>query len=354
MPDEITIPGRRIGLGHPCYVVAELSANHNQSFERAVRVVRAAAEAGADAIKLQTYTADTLTLDCDAPPFRIAAGSPWEGRTLYELYSEAYTPWEWHAELQGVAHDLGLDFFSTPFDGSAVDLLERLDVPLYKIASFELVDLPLVRRVAATGKPLVMSTGMATPEEIREAVDAARAEGNGGIVLLKCTSSYPARPEEMNLRAIPVYRETFGVPVGLSDHTLGVAVPIAAVALGACLIEKHLTISRSDPGPDSAFSLEPAEFRTMVEAVRVATAALGSNSPGGSERANPNRGFRRSLFVVRDVAAGEIFSLENVRSIRPADGLAPKHLDAVLGRRAARQIDRGTPLSWDLVAGGED
>jgi N-acetylneuraminate synthase len=354
MPSEIAIPGRRIGLGHPCYVVAELSANHNQSFDRAVEVVRAAAAAGADAIKLQTYTADTLTLDCDTPPFQLGAGSPWAGRTLHELYSEAYTPWDWHPRLQRVARDLGLDFFSTPFDDSAVDLLERLVVPLYKIASFELVDLPLLRRVAATGKPLVLSTGMATQEEIREAVDAVRAESNDSIVLLKCTSSYPAHPEEMNLRAIPAYRETFDVPVGLSDHTLGVAVPIAAIALGACLIEKHLTLSRRDPGPDSSFSLEPAEFRAMVEAVRVAQAALGSERVGESERAGSSRAFRRSLFVVRDVAAGEVFSQENVRSIRPADGLAPKHLGEVLGHRANCDIARGTPLSWDLVAGAAD
>lgn len=353
MPSEITIPGRRIGTGQPCYLVAELSANHSQSFERAADLVRAAARAGADAVKLQTYTADTMTLDSDAPPFRVEAGSPGGGQTLYQLYSEAYTPWEWHPRLQRLAHNLGLEFFSSPFDASAVELLESLEVPLYKIASFELVDLPLLRRVAATGKPLVISTGMATAVEIGEAVAAVRAAGNEQIVLLKCTSSYPAPPEEMNLGAIPVLRETFGLPVGLSDHSLGIAVPVAAVALGACLIEKHLTLERDDPGPDSSFSLEPAEFRAMVEAVRVAQGALAGERLGGDGSESRHRRFRRSLFVVHDMAAGERFSEDNVRSLRPATGLAPKHLDEILGRRAARDVPRGTPLSWDLVADRE-
>ena len=350
MSAALTIAGRQIGKGHPCFVVAEMSANHLQDFDRAVQIVHAAHEAGADAVKLQTYTADTLTIDSDLEPFVIGPGSPWEGRKLYDLYQEAFTPWEWQPKLQEIAHGLGLELFSTPFDATAVDFLEAMAVPAYKIASFEIVDLPLIRRAAETGKPIILSTGMATREEIAEAVEAARGAGNDQLVLLKCTSAYPAPPEEMHLKAIPELERTFQTPVGLSDHTLGIAVPVAAVILGARLIEKHLTLSRDDPGPDSSFSLEPQEFRQMTDAVRSAELALGKAELGVGERESSSLAFRRSLFVVRDVAAGEELTTDNVRSIRPADGLAPKHLSTVLGRRAARRISRGTPLSWDLIA----
>ena len=343
------IAGRQIGDGAPVYVIAELSANHNQRFDDALAIVRAAKQAGADAVKLQTYTADTLTLDSDKEYFRIGKGTIWEGRTLHELYREAFTPWEWQPKLKAAAEELGLHCFSSPFDDTAVDFLETLDVPAYKIASFELVDLPLIERVARTGKPLIMSTGMATREEIAEAVAAARRAGATEIALLKCTSAYPARYDEMNLRTIPDMSAAFGVPVGLSDHTLGSAVPVAAVALGACIIEKHLTLSRATPGPDSAFSLEPAEFKQMVADVRAAEQALGRPSYEVSEKEAASRIFRRSLFAVRDVRAGEAFTPENVRSIRPAYGLAPKYLHEVLDRCAACDIERGTPLTWKNV-----
>ncbi|HLS48108.1 MAG TPA: pseudaminic acid synthase [Gemmatimonadales bacterium] len=347
---HIVLGGRTIGAGQPPYLIAEMSANHGQDLDQAVRLVRAMKIAGADAVKVQTYTADTLTIDCDNPHFRVGEGSLWEGRTLYDLYREAHTPWEWQARLRDVAHGEGLDFFSTPFDPTSVDFLESLDVPAYKIASFEIVDLGLIRYVAQTGKPLIISTGMATLEEVGEAVEAARDSGATQIVLLKCTSAYPAPPEEMNLQAIPQLARAFGTPVGLSDHTLALAVPVAAVALGASVIEKHFTLSRAQPGPDSAFSLEPEEFRAMADAARTAAAALGTASFGVGAEEEKSRVFRRSLFVVRDIAAGETFTAENVRSIRPGFGLAPKHLASVLGRRCSRDVARGTPLDWSLVA----
>jgi N-acetylneuraminate synthase len=349
MPAQIKIGERTIGPGLAIYVIAEVSANHHQDFDQAVKIIRAAKEAGADAVKLQTYTPDTMTIACNRPEFRIK-GTIWEGRNLYELYGEAYTPWDWHPRLKQVANDLGLDLFSSPFDVTAVDFLEAMNVPAHKLASFELVDIPLIRKMARTGKPLIMSTGMATVEEIEEAVQTARKAGAEQIALLKCTSAYPALPEEMNLRTIPELSRRFGVPVGLSDHTMGTAVPVAAVALGACIIEKHLTLSRSEPGPDSAFSLEPQEFKAMVDAVRVAEKALGAVNFGiGTKEAN-SRVFRRSLFVVQDVKRGEVFTEENIRSIRPGHGLHTRHLSDVLGRSAARDIERGTPLSWDLVS----
>jgi N-acetylneuraminate synthase len=348
MPAQIKIGERTIGPGLAIYVIAEVSANHHQDFDQAVKIIRAAKEAGADAVKLQTYTPDTMTIACNRPEFRIK-GTIWEGRNLYELYAEAYTPWDWQPRLKQVANDLGLDLFSSPFDVTAVDFLEAMNVPAHKLASFELVDIPLIRKMARTGKPLIMSTGMATVEEIEEAVQTARKAGAEQIALLKCTSAYPALPEEMNLRTIPELSRRFGVPVGLSDHTMGTAVPVAAVALGACIIEKHLTLSRSEPGPDSAFSLEPQEFKAMVDAVRVAEKALGAVNFGiGTKEAN-SRVFRRSLFVVQDVKRGEVFTEENIRSIRPGHGLHTRHLPEVLGRNAARDIERGTPLSWDLV-----
>jgi N-acetylneuraminate synthase len=346
---SMAIAGRPIGPGAPVYVIAELSGNHNQSFDEACRLVHAAKECGADAVKLQTYTADTITLRSDRPEFRVGGGTLWDGRTLHDLYGEAYTPWDWQPKLKALADDLGLALFSTPFDPTAVSFLEAMEVPAYKVASFELVDLPLVERIARTRKPIIMSTGMATLAEIAEAVDAVRRVRPGQLALLKCTSAYPAPADQMNLRTMPHLAEAFGVPAGLSDHTLGIAVPVAAVALGASIIEKHLTISRSVPGPDSAFSLEPHEFRAMVDAVRTAERALGSVHYGISEKEASSRVFRRSLFVVAPMRAGQQFTPANVRSIRPGNGLAPKHLPEVLGRRAASDIGAGTPLDWTLI-----
>ncbi len=325
-----------------------MSANHNQSFEQAIKIVEAAKEAGADAIKIQTYTPDTITIDCDNEYFRVK-GTLWDGRTLYDLYGEAYTPWDWQPKLMEIATNLGLDLFSSPFDATAVDFLEAMRVPVYKVASFENVDIPLLRTIARTGKPVIMSTGMATLAEIDEAVQTLRAAGTEQLALLKCTSAYPSLPEEMNLRTIPHLAEAFGVPVGLSDHTLGTAVPVAAVALGACIVEKHFTLSRAEAGPDSAFSLEPHEFKAMVEAVRTAEKAIGDVHYGIGRKETESRAFRRSLFVVKDMRAGDEFTAETVRSIRPADGLHTRFLDQVLGRHASRDIARGTPLAWDLV-----
>ena len=346
---SIQIGKRSIGEGQPTYVIAEMSANHGQQFDESMKIVRAAKECGADAVKLQTYLPDTMTIACEREEFRISGGTIWDGRNLHELYGEAYTPWDWQPKLKKLAEDLGMDCFSSAFDSTAVDFLEEMDVPAHKIASFELVDIPLIQKMARTGKPLIMSTGMATVEEIDEALQSARYAGATQIVLLKCTSAYPAPPEEMNLRTIPEMQRRFNVPVGLSDHTMGIAVPVAAVALGACIIEKHLTLSRSVPGPDSAFSLEPQEFRAMVDAVRIAEKALGEVHFGLSEKENASRAFRRSLFVVEDVRQGEVFTAENVRSIRPGNGLHTRHLNDVLGKSAAQGIKRGTPLSWEFV-----
>ena len=348
MLNELLINDHIIGLKERVYIIAEMSANHNQDFDQAVRIIESAKEAGADAVKLQTYTPDTITINCDSDYFRIK-GTIWEGKNLYELYGEAYTPWEWQPKLKIIANDLGMDLFSTPFDHTAVDFLEKMDVPVYKVASFELVDIPLLRKIAQTGKPIIMSTGMATLAEIDEAVNAISEAGGNQLALLKCNSAYPAPPEEMNLRTIPHLAEAFGLPVGLSDHTLGIAMPVAAVALGACIIEKHFTLSRDIPGPDSAFSLEPDEFKAMVDAIRTAEKALGKIHYGVSEHEAKSRVFRRSLFVVKDIEAGEVFTEKNVRSIRPGYGLSPKHVEDVLGRRAAKNIARGTPLAWELI-----
>lgn len=347
----LTIGDRQIGPGRPVYIVAELSANHQHSFDTAAELVRKAAECGADAVKIQTYTPDTITLRCDNPFFQIR-GTLWDGRTLYDLYQEAYMPWEWQPRLKSLANELGMDLFSSAFDPSAVDFLEGMGVPAHKVASFELVDIPLIRKMAGTRKPLILSTGMATMEEIEEAVRSARVAGCTELALLKCTSAYPAPPEEMNLRHIPMLAERFGVPAGLSDHTMGTAAAAAAVALGACIVEKHFTLRRADGGPDSAFSLEPGEFREMVQAIRTAEKALGSAGAGLHPEEDKSRAYRRSLFVVADVKKGELLTEQNVRSIRPANGLHPRHLPEVLGRRAARDLERGTPLSWDMVAGG--
>jgi len=327
-----------------------MSANHSQDFQTAVRLVEAAKESGADAVKLQTYTADTITIASDKEYFRVEGGTPWDGRTLYDLYEEAYTPWDWQPKLKRVATDLNLDLFSTPFDPTAVDFLEEMGVPAYKVASFELVDLQLIERIAATGKPMIMSTGMANLAEIDEAVRTARDAGAKEIALLKCTSAYPAPVREANLRAIPHLAEAFGVVTGLSDHTMGIVAPIAAVVLGASIIEKHFTHSRSLSGPDSVFSLEPDEFRAMVDAVRTVEKALGQVQYEVTDKERASRMFRRSLFVVRDLKAGDIFTPENLRSIRPGHGLHPRHLPQVLGRRAAGDITAGTPLAWNLVS----
>ena len=348
----IAIAGRPIGSGYPPYVIAELSGNHNGDIGRALAIIDAAADAGADAVKLQTYTADTITIDHDGPGFRIEGGL-WAGRTLYDLYGEAHTPWEWHLALFERGRARGLAVFSSPFDETAVDFLASLDAPAYKIASFEAIDLPLIEKAASNGKPLIISTGMASLAEIEEAVAAARRGGTDEIVLLHCVSGYPTPAGEADLRTIPDLAARFGVPVGLSDHTLGVGVAAAAVALGACVIEKHVTLARADGGPDSAFSLEPAELKSLVEACRSAWEALGaaSYSLKGSEAGNTM--FRRSLYAVADIAAGETITTANVRSIRPGHGLAPKHLPALIGRRAVRAIARGTPFDWSLVEGGE-
>lgn len=348
---DIMIAARAIGPSHPPFVIAEMSGNHNHSLERALEIVDAAADAGAHAIKLQTYTADTITLDTDAPGFTIDdPASLWNGRRLHDLYDDAHTPWEWHQAIFDRGAERGLIVFSTPFDDTAVEFLEELGAPCHKIASFENIDLPLIRRVARTGKPIIMSTGMASEAEIAEAVSAIRGEGNEQIILLKCTSTYPARPVDTNLRTIPDLRERFGCQVGLSDHTLGTAVSVASVALGASVIEKHFTLSRADGGVDSAFSLEPAEFSSLVTDSLTAWEALGEVSYGPTEKELASLQFRRSLYVAEDIASGEELTARNVRSVRPGMGLAPKHYDEVLGRRANRDLTKGTPLSWDVLA----
>lgn len=330
------------------YIIAELSANHGGSLAHAKEVIHAMKKAGADAVKLQTYTADTLTMKSERDEFRVKKGSLWQGRYLYDLYDEAHTPWEWHGELFSLAKELSMDCFSTPFDRTAVDFLEQFNPPFFKIASFELIDLPLIDYVASKGRPIIMSTGMGTLAEISEAVEIVKSAGVP-LTLLKCTSAYPAPPEAMNLSTIPHMAEEFGVPVGLSDHTLGFAVPVAAVALGATVIEKHCTLSRSDGGPDSAFSLEPNEFAVMVDAVRVAQQAIGIISYELTDSELASRAFRRSLFVTTDVARGEKFTEENVRSIRPGFGLPPKNLRNIIGRTASVDVRKGTPLTWDVI-----
>lgn len=338
-----------IGKGCPIYIIAELSANHNKDFNQAVKIIHEAKASGADAIKVQTYTPDTLTIDCNNKDFQIGKGTIWEGKNLFQLYSEAYMPWDWQPKLKEIAESIGLDFFSTPFDPTAVDFLETINISAYKIASFEMVDLPLIRKVAQTGKPLIMSTGMASLSEIEEAVLTARSAGNDRIALLKCTSAYPAPAEEINLRTISHLSEAFDLPVGLSDHTLGIAVPVAAVAVGACIIEKHFTLTRTVPGPDSAFSLEPHEFKMMVEAVRTAGKAMGKVCYGITEHEAASRIFRRSLYVVKDLQKGDALNEDNVRSIRPGYGLHTRYLSQVIGRKVNHDVKRGTPLTWDLI-----
>ncbi|WP_407875398.1 pseudaminic acid synthase [Qipengyuania nanhaisediminis] len=344
------IADRPIDAQHPPYLIAEMSANHNGSLDRALAIVDAAADAGADAIKLQTYTADTMTLDCDDHGFVIQdRDSPWHGRHLHELYNEAHLPWEWHRPIFERAAERSIHCLSSPFDASAVDFLEGLGAPAYKIASFELVDLPLIRVVAATGKPMIMSTGMATPAEIDEAVRTAKAAGNDQIVLLKCTSTYPATPANTNIATIPHLAAMTGCAAGLSDHTMGCGVAVAATALGAVLIEKHFTLSRADGGVDSAFSMEPAELAQLREETVRAWQAIGTVRYGDVAAEDSSRTFRRSLYITRDLAAGSVIDESAIRAIRPGFGLAPRHLDALIGRRVSRDVARGTPASWDLI-----
>ena len=342
------INGRIIGDGHPAYIIAEMSANHAGSLERALELIHVAKDAGADCVKIQTYTADTMTIDCHNEYFQIEKGT-WEGENLYGLYQKAYTPWEWQEQLRDEAAKVGIDFLSTPFDPRSVDFLEDLGVHFYKIASFELVDIPLLEYVAAKNKPIIMSTGMGTLEEIQEAVDAICSTGNRQLALMKCSSAYPAKPEEMNLRTMQDLKERFGVPVGLSDHSMGAFSAATAVAMGATLIEKHFCISRAVKNPDSSFSMEPQEFREMVEQVREVEKAMGTVQYGVSRQEESNACFRRSLFVVEDIAAGEVLTPEKIRSIRPAYGLKPKYYQEVLGRTAKRSLRRGTPLSFDDI-----
>jgi len=343
-----SIDGRQIGPQHPPYIIAELSANHNGDLERAYAIMRAAKDAGADAIKLQTYSAETLTIDHDGPGFIIETGL-WKGRKLFELYEEAGTPWEWHEPLFAYGKELGITVFSSPFDASAVAFLEKFDVPAYKVASFELVDLALIKIIAATGKPMIMSTGMARFEEIEEAIDTARSAGCTDLAVLHCISAYPAKPEESNLKTIADMAERLGVVIGLSDHTMGIATATAGVAMGANIIEKHVTLRRSDGGPDSAFSLEPQELSTLCETCKVAWASIGEITYGPSETEKNSLVFRRSLYVVEDIPAGGTLTKDNVRSIRPGFGLPPRHLPDVLGQTAGKAIPRGTPLQWVLL-----
>ena len=349
MSNGINIGGRLIGRDYAPFVIAEMSGNHNQSLERALEIVEAAAKTGAHALKIQTYTPDTLTIDCDRPEFRISGGL-WDGQTLYDLYREAQTPFEWHEALFAKARALGVTLFSTPFDESAADLLDGLGAPAFKIASFEATDLPLVAHVASKGKPMIISTGLANLGEIEQTVATAHRNGCRELVLLHCISSYPAPDEDSNLRTMPHLADAFDVVAGLSDHTHGTAVAVAAVALGASVIEKHFTLARADGGPDAAFSLEPDEFRRLCADCRSAWAALGSvrYDLKGSEQGNVV--FRRSLYVVKDIAAGEALTRDNVRSIRPGHGLAPRHLPDVLGRTAKRAIRRGEPLDWSAIS----
>lgn len=347
----IEIAGRKIGPGQPPYIIAEMSGNHNGDLKRAIQLVEAAADAGADAVKLQTYTADTMTIDHDGEGFRIEGGL-WDGKTLYELYEWAHTPWDWHPSLFERGKELGLTVFSSPFDSSAVDFLEELGAPAYKIASFEAIDLPLIERVANTGKPMIISTGMANLDEIGEAMTTARTHGSNQIALLHCISGYPTPPEEANLRTLPDLAERFAAVGGLSDHSLGPAVPIAAIALGAHVIEKHFTLRRADGGPDAAFSLEPEELRQLCETCRTTWAALGQIDYRHKPSEEGNATFRRSLYVVKDMAAGEVFTEKNLRAIRPGFGMPPKHLKNCLGKRAKQDIARGTPLLSSLIESG--
>lgn len=350
MKKRIQIGDKWLGEGERTYIVAEMSANHLQDYDRAEAIVRAAAEAGADAVKLQTYTPDTISLDCDNDYFiRVNQGTIWEGISEYKLYQEAYTPWDWQPKLKAYAEGLGLACFSSPFDGTAVDFMREMDMPAYKIASFEINDIPLIRKIARIGKPVIIATGVAYLADIEQAVAACREEGNEQVILLKCTSAYPTPYEDMNISVIPHMAETFDCLTGLSDHSMGSTVAVAAAALGARMVEKHLTLSRADGGPDGPFSMEPAEFAHMVEEIRIVEKAVGKVTYELTDSQKRNREDMRSLFVVQDIRAGEVFTAENVRSIRPGFGLAPIHYEDVLGQRAKTDIEKGTPLTWNDI-----
>ncbi|MCY8139613.1 pseudaminic acid synthase [Bacillus inaquosorum] len=348
--NEINIEGRKIGLHHPPFIIAEMSGNHNQSLERAFNIIEEAAKAGAHALKIQTYTADTMTLNMNTKDFKIEdENSLWSGRTLYTLYQQAYTPWEWHKPIFDKCRELGMIPLSTPFDESSVDFLEDLGVPIYKIASFENTDIPLIKKVAATGKPIIISTGMATVAEIDESIRAAKEAGCKELILLKCTSTYPASPENTNISTIPHMKELFNCQVGLSDHTMGTGVAVASVALGATVIEKHFTLSRADGGVDSAFSLEPSELKELVVETGRAWQALGQITYGPTDEEKASLKFRRSIYVKKDIKAGEIFTKDNIKVVRPGYGLEPKFYDVIIGRTAKKHIAAGTPLRWDSI-----
>lgn len=349
MDKRIRIGKRYVGEGEKTFVVAEVSANHLQDYGRAEAIIKAAAQAGADAVKLQTYTPDTITLDCDNDYFQITQGTIWDGTTLHKLYEEAYTPWEWQPRLMEYANGLGLECFSSPFDATAVDFMKEMDMPAYKVASFEINDIPLIRKIAGLGKPVILATGIAYLEDMERALQVCKEEGNEQVVLLKCTSAYPSPYEEMNLKVIPNMAQVFDCITGLSDHSMGTAAAVASVALGAKMVEKHLTLSRADGGPDGAFSMEPDEFKKMVDEIRIVEKALGKVTYELSEKQKRSREDGRSLFVVKNMKEGEIFTEENVRSIRPAFGLHTMYLDEIMGKRARMDISKGTPLDWKLI-----
>ena len=349
MNKQIQFGKHIISAESPTFIIAEMSANHLMDYDRAVAVMQAAKDAGADAVKIQTYTADTITLDCNDPCFQITQGTIWDGTTLHKLYETAYTPWEWQPKLQEEAHRMGLEFFSSPFDFTAVDFLERMQVPAYKIASFEINDIPLIRKIARLKKPMIFATGVARLADIELALDTCKAEGNEDVILLKCTSSYPAPYEDINLKTIPSMAQTFDCLTGLSDHSMGHAVADAAVALGAKVVEKHLTLRRADGGADAAFSMEPEEFALMVENIRKIEKALGTVTYELTEKQAREREHSRSLFVAQDMRAGDVFTPENLRSVRPGCGLHTKHYEEILGRKITRDAKLGTPMRWDLV-----
>ena len=345
---SIEIDGKKIGIGHPAYIVAELSGNHNHDFKRAVHLIDAAQDAGVDAVKLQTFTPDTITIDCDSDLFG-SNGALSKGKTLYQIYQKAYMPWEWQPKLKEIANNKGLACFSSPFDPTSVDFLESMNMPAYKVASSEVCDLPLLRKIAKTNKPIILSTGMATFAEIDSALSTLKNAGNDKIILLKCTCAYPAIPSDMNLKTMAHMSNVLGVPTGLSDHTLGHDVALASVALGACMIEKHLTLCRNDGGIDDSFSMEPNEFKDMVDCIRIIESAIGNISYGPTQSEHIGVKNRRSLFVVKDIRKGELISHDNVRSIRPGHGLEPKYIDDALGMKAKRDLSKGTPLQWDII-----
>lgn len=349
MKKEFKIGNRMVGEGHPTFIVAEMSANHLMNYDRAVQIIHAAKEAGADAVKLQTYTPDTITLDCENQYFQITQGTIWDGTSLHKLYETAYTPWEWQPKLMKIANDLGMECFSSPFDPTAVDFMTQMQMPAYKIASFEINDIPLIRKIAKLHKPMIFATGVAYLEDIERALAVCKEEGNDQVVLLKCTSAYPSPYEDMNLKVIPNMAQVFECLTGLSDHSMGTAAAVASVALGGHMVEKHLTLSRADGGPDGAFSMEPAEFKKMVDDIRIVEKALGKVTYELTEKQKRSREDSRSLFVVKDMKEGEEFTPENVRSVRPAFGMHTMYYEEILGRKAKQDLAKGTPLDWKYI-----